>query len=168
MEPNDVLRDPIRHNVWATGSLIGFCRAQNLTADQLAATGVGTYGTILATLDHIVRCDGSYAGRVAGSPLGFVDSAESPGFDALERWNAEAGELWEQLLAEPIDVERVIVVDDGARETRVGIFLAQAVNHANHHREQVCAILTGLGIEPPDIQAWEYAWATGRIWDRRG
>ena len=86
-------------------------------------------------------------------------------FDELHRWNAEAGVLWEQLLAKPIDVERVMIVDNGTRATRVGIFLAQAINHANHHREQVCAILTGLGIEPPDIQAWEYAWSTGRIWD---
>jgi len=49
--------------------------------------------------------------------------------------------------------------------TRVGIFIAQAINHANHHREQVCAVLTGFGIEPPDIQAWEYAWTHNRIWD---
>ena len=27
-------------------------------------------------------------------------------------------------------------------------------------------ILTSVGIEPPDIQPWEYAWATGRIWER--
>jgi uncharacterized damage-inducible protein DinB len=166
MEPNAVLRDPIRHNVWATQSLIGFCRAQRLTAGQLEATGVGTFGTIPATLEHIVRCDGSYVRRLAESPLDFVDSQEPPDFDALERWNAEAGALWEHLLAKPIDVERVIVIDDGTRETRVGIFLAQAINHANHHREQVCAILTGLGIQPPDIQAWEYAWTSGRIWNR--
>jgi uncharacterized damage-inducible protein DinB len=71
------------------------------------------------------------------------------------------------VLAVPFDTERVIVVDQGAHATRAGIFLAQAINHANHHREQVCAILTGLGLEPPDIQAWEYAWRTGRIWDHR-
>jgi uncharacterized damage-inducible protein DinB len=163
---NDLLYDPIRHNNWATKSLIGFCRDQELSAEQLEVTGVGTYGGILATLDHIVRCDGSYLRRIADSPLDFVDSADSPDFDTLERWNAEAGELWAQQLAKPIDVERVIVVDNGTRETRAGIFLAQAINHANHHREQVCAILTGLGIEPPDIQAWEYAWVTGRIRDR--
>jgi uncharacterized damage-inducible protein DinB len=33
-------------------------------------------------------------------------------------------------------------------------------------REQISAILTSLGIEPPDIQPWAYAWATGRIWER--
>jgi uncharacterized damage-inducible protein DinB len=166
MGSNDILRDPIRHNTWATKSLTRFCRDQKLSAEQLAATGVGTYGTILETLEHIVRGDGSYLRRIADRPLDFVDSPESPGFDELERWNDEAGALWEQFLGAPIDVERVIVVDNETRETRLGIFIAQAINHANHHREQVCAILTGFGIEPPDIQAWEYAWATGRIWDR--
>jgi uncharacterized damage-inducible protein DinB len=161
-----VLSDPILHNNWATKSLIGFCRDQDLTAEQLEVVGIGTYGGILATLEHIVRCDGSYVRRIAESPLDFVDSEDQPDFGVLERWNDEAGALWEEVLGKPIDVERVVVVDDGTRETRVGIFLAQAINHANHHREQVCAILTGLGIEPPDIQAWEYAWSTGRIWDR--
>jgi uncharacterized damage-inducible protein DinB len=162
---NDVLYDPIRHNNWATKSLIKFCRDQNLTAEQLEITGVGTYGGILATLDHIVRCDGGYLRRIADSPLDYVDSEETPDFNTLERWNDEAGALWEEFLRKPIDVERVIVVDNNTRATRVGIFIAQAINHANHHREQVCAILTGLGIQPPDIQAWEYAWTHRRIWD---
>ncbi len=166
MEPNAVLRDPIRHNIWATGRLIGFCRDQHLTADQLEATGVGTYGTILATLHHIVRCDGGYLSMIAGNPIDFVESPEPPGFADLERWNTEAGVLWEQLLAKAIDVDGVVVINDGTQETSVGVLLAQAINHANHHREQVCAILTGLGIQPPDIQAWAYAWTTGRIRDR--
>jgi uncharacterized damage-inducible protein DinB len=165
MGPNDVLLDPIRHNNWATGSLTRFCRDQALSSEQLEITGVGTYGGILATLDHIIRCDGSYLRRIVDRPLAYVDSEPATDLDTLERWNAEAGELWEVLLAQPIDVERVIIVDDNTRGTRVGIFIAQAINHANHHREQVCAILTGLGIEPPDIQAWEYAWQTQRIWD---
>ncbi|WP_133785888.1 DinB family protein [Kribbella sp. VKM Ac-2571] len=162
---NDVLYDPIRHNNWATGSLIRFCLAQNLTAEQLEITGVGTYGGILATLDHIVRCDGSYLRRIADRPLEYVDSEPATDLETLGTWNAEAGALWEYFLTQPFDVERVIVVDDNTRGTRAGIFVAQAINHANHHREQVCAILTGLGIEPPDIQAWEYAWETERIWD---
>jgi uncharacterized damage-inducible protein DinB len=162
---NDVLYDPIRHNIWATKSLIKFCRDQKLSAEQLEVTGVGTYGGILATLDHIVRCEGSYVRRVADTQLDFVDSDEVADFDALERWNDECGALWEEVLANPIDVEKVIIIDDNTRGTRLGIFIAQAINHANHHREQVCAVLTGLGIQPPDIQAWEYAWTHNRIWD---
>jgi uncharacterized damage-inducible protein DinB len=51
-------------------------------------------------------------------------------------------------------------------EVRAGVIVAQALHHGNAHREQICAILTSLGIEPPDIQPWECAWATGRIWER--
>jgi uncharacterized damage-inducible protein DinB len=165
---NEVLYDAVRHNNWASKQLVLFCRDQNLSAEQLQATGVGTFGTILETLHHIVTCDGSYLRRLADSDqLAWADGGpREADFDTLEQWIEEARLLWEDVLAKPIDTERVIVVDDGQRECRAGIFIAQALNHANHHREQVCAILTGLGIEPPDIQAWEYAWHTNRIWDR--
>ncbi|MEV0613689.1 DinB family protein [Nonomuraea sp. NPDC050404] len=163
---NEILLDSIRHNNWATKRLIEFCQDQNLSAEQLDVRGVGTFGGILSTLHHIVTCDGSYVRRLADTDLAWVDRGEDTDLRELHVWASEAEQVWEELLAKPIDVERVIVVDDGAREVHAGIFIAQAVNHANHHREQVCAILTGLGIQPPDIQAWEYAWATGRIWDR--
>jgi uncharacterized damage-inducible protein DinB len=160
---NEVLLDAIRHNSWATTELVGFCRDQNFTAEQLEVTGVGTFGGILATLEHIIGCDRSYLSRLADQPYAPMEGEIT--FDKLEAWNEEARLLWEETLAKPIEVERVIIVDDGTRGTRAGIFIAQALNHANHHREQVCAILTGFGIEPPDIQAWEYAWRTNRIWD---
>ena len=54
----------------------------------------------------------------------------------------------ERLLSEPVDAERVVVVDDGALEVRAGVIVAQALHHGNAHREQICAILTSLGIEP--------------------
>jgi len=36
------------------------------------------------------------------------------------------------------------------------ILLTQVINHATEHREQIKAILTELGIEPPDLQGWSY------------
>jgi uncharacterized damage-inducible protein DinB len=162
---NEILLDPIRHNNWATDQLVTFCNEQDLSAEQLATPGVGTFGGILATLRHIITADGSYVRRLADTQLAWVESDEVADFALLTEWAREAADLWEQVLAKPIDPERILIIDDGAGEVRAGIFLAQAVNHANHHREQVCAILTGFGIQPPDIQAWAYAWATGRIWD---
>lgn len=161
---NELLLDSIRHNNWATRELVKFCRDAGLTDEQLAATGVGTFGGVLATLDHVVSSDVSYVRALLGL------ERRMPGDDVdlagLAQRAEDAEVLWEQLLAAPIDVERVIVVDDGANEVRAGVFLAQALNHANHHREQVCAILTGIGVGAPDIQAWECAWATGRLWAR--
>jgi uncharacterized damage-inducible protein DinB len=163
---NEVLLDAIRHNNWATKQLVVFCGDQDLSDEHLTTLGVGTFGGILETLRHIITADGSYVRRLADSALAWVDSDENADLQRLEVWAEQAEQFWEQVLSKPIDAERVIIVDNGVREVRAGIFIAQALNHANHHREQVCAILTGFGIQPPDIQAWEYAWATGRIWDR--
>jgi hypothetical protein len=61
---------------------------------------------------------------------------------------------------DPIDSKRRLSVDDGAYEAELSHLIVQALHHGNIHREQVGATLTGLGIEPPPIQAWDYAEAT--------
>ncbi|MEX2458762.1 MAG: DinB family protein [Actinomycetota bacterium] len=162
---NEALLEAFRHHVWATGRLVEFCG--ELPEDRLRSTAAGTYGDILATLNHLVASDGSYLLRLAGSgPAWAEDQDESADLSGLRARIDELAPLWEELLSRSVDAERVIVVDRGANEVRAGVFVAQALHHGNAHREQVCAILTGLGIEPPDVQAWEYAWATGRLWKR--
>ncbi len=49
------LHDPVRHNAWATTQVLLFCRG--LDEHTLNATVPGTYGTILATLRHIIYCE---------------------------------------------------------------------------------------------------------------
>jgi uncharacterized damage-inducible protein DinB len=56
--------------------------------------------------------------------------------------------------------------DDEVFAVRAGVFLAQALHHANEHRAQVCTILSAGGYEPPDVSAWGYALATGRMTTR--
>lgn len=171
---NALILDSFRHNAWATRRLIEVCRP--LRTDQLAATGVGTYGDIPTTLDHIVRCDADYArgmARFAGVEhveLSWLDGAAEVQRDleVIDGRAVEVAGLWEATLATEVDPEDVVAIDGGAHQCRIGIFFAQAINHANHHREQVCAILTGLGLTAPDIQAWEYAWSRGRLWDTPG
>lgn len=167
---NEALLDAFRHNSWATGHLLAACRG--LSEEQLATSSAAAFGSILLTFNHLVRSDAGYARRLAGGGPGdgpaWVDGDEVVGLDQLEARVEETGQLWERILSEPIDPERVIVVDKGASAVRAGIFVAQALHHGSAHREQVCAILTGLGIQPPDVQAWEYAWATGRLWERTG
>jgi uncharacterized damage-inducible protein DinB len=36
------------------------------------------------------------------------------------------------------------------------VILAQAINHATEHRAQIMAILTHLGIQPPELDLWLY------------
>lgn len=163
---NGALLETFRHNSWATRQLLAFCR--DLSEEQLAASATGTYGSIRATFNHIVLSEGRYLRRLAGDAPAWVDHADEAELDELAAWTEEAGQRWARFLSEPVDAERVVVVDDGALEVRAGVIVAQALHHGNAHREQICAVLTTLGVEPPDIQPWAYAWATGRMWERTG
>lgn len=167
---NGALLEAFRHDAWATEELLEFCR--DLSAEQLTAPGIGTYGGILETFNHMVLSDARYLRRLAGSGPPWVDSdggvdpgdvdPESVDIDQLQSRVQETEKLWERLLSEPLDAERVIILDQGAYQAHAGVLVAQALHHGNAHREQICAILTGAGMQPPDVQAWAYGDATGR------
>ena len=163
---DDLLREAFRHNAWANKQLIAFCRG--LVPDQLAATAPGTYGSILETLNHIVASDAGYLPRTK------VDRPDWAGndhdiitLDELEARVDETAPLWEAYFADPLDAQDLLSLDQGAYEARASVPIVQALHHANSHREQVCAILTGLGLQPPDLQAWAWAEATGRARELR-
>jgi len=167
---NGALLEAFRHNAWATTRLLEFCR--DLSAERLTAPGIGTYGGILETFNHIVLTDARYLRRLAGSGPSWVDGhgGSDPGdvdpetidLNQLHSRIEETRNLWEELLSEPFDAERVIILDQGAYQAHAGVLVAQALHHGNAHREQICAMLTGAGTQPPDVQAWAYANATGR------
>jgi len=162
---NGALLDAFRHNAWATKELLGFCRS--LPEEQLTSSTTGTYGGILATFNHLVLADGGYLRAPTGTaPAWALDGVETGDLDQLEARAEETAQLWERFLSEPVDSERELLLDEGTYEARAGVIVAQALHHANAHREQICAILTSLGMQPPDVQVWAYAEATGRGWER--
>jgi hypothetical protein len=57
-----------------------------------------------------------------------VDRPDDAELDELAARAEEAGQRWERLLSEPVDPERVVVVDDGALEVRAGVIVAQALH----------------------------------------
>ncbi len=69
-----------------------------------------------------------------------------------------------ELVAGDLDADEDIIERDGDLEvlSPVGLRLAQVVHHGTDHRSQVCTALTSLGIEPPEIDLWAWARATGR------
>ena len=158
---NEVLLDAFRHNSWATKHLLAVC--QRLSTEQLTAPAIASFGSILETFNHLILSDAGYVRSLSGNaPAWLIDRAESADFEQLQQRVEETQRNWERLLAEPIDAERVLILDQGTYVTHAGILIAQALHHGNAHREQICAILTGLGVEAPDVQAWAYADATGR------
>lgn len=163
---NELLREAFRHNTWATKTLITACR--ELTPEQLDATTTGTYGSVLATLTHLVCSDAAYLPRAKVQRPDWAGGDDVVvSLDELEARVDETAPLWEAYLDDPLDATDLIVLDEGAYEAQSCVPIVQALHHGNTHREQVCAILTVLGFDAPDLQAWAWAEATGRAKELR-
>ena len=150
----------LRHNAWATGALIAFCRT--LDPAKLELTAAGTYGTLYGTLQHLVGAEQWYVqlltGDVVGEPIRRTDAPHS-----LDELAVIASSTGDRLIsvATSDDPARPIVTNEPRRST-VGVVLAQVVHHGNEHRTQATTILGANGIEPPPLSAWAYGRA-GRI-----
>ena len=156
MNPTDTLTMLFRHHLWSNLRLLERCA--DLTPDQLQATMVGAYGSIYVTLQHIVLSEKSYFTRISTGkrfdrPQNLPDLSISAMIEAA-RVTGEGLIEW----ASKVRADDMVEVDwDGVpRDVPKTILLTQALNHATEHREQIKAIMTQIGVEPPDLQAWEY------------
>ena len=157
---NQVLQEAFRHGAWATRTLVAACR--NLSSEQLKRPVRG-YGSVIATLHHVVLCDAGYAAILTGMrPAWAKDGNETGDLDQVAGRADETARLWERFLAEPIDAERLLRLDGGTYECRASLVIAQALHHVAAHREQIRAALPDLGVKPPDLQPWAYADESGR------
>lgn len=163
---SEFLLAAFRHHAWATKQLLAACRG--LPDEQLTSSGAGTYGSILETFNHLIRSDAGYIERRPGiqRPSWVDDEEDTADFDQLDARVDQTAQLWERLLSQPLDAKRLVILDQGAYEAEASVLVVQALHHGSAHREQISAMLTALGIEPPDIQAWAYADATGHARER--
>ena len=156
MKPTDTLTVLFRHNLWANLRLLEACAA--LTSEQLDARMAGAFGSIGDTLQHIVTAEQSYFSRISTSQrLNRPDDAPALTTAELEASLRTTGSgliEW----APKVHADDVAEIDwDGTlRDVPKTIILTQAINHATEHRAQIMAILTQLGIEPPDLDSWSY------------
>ncbi len=156
MKPTDTLTVLFSHNLWA--NLILLERCAELTSEQLEATISGAYGSIRDTLQHIVTAEQSYFSRIrTGKPRRFPEGA--PALTLVEmmesaRMSGNGLIDW----APKVQAGDTVVIDwDGTpREVPLTIILTQVINHATEHRAQIMAILTQLGIQPPELDSWTY------------
>src|ERR1700694_3086954 len=165
-EGNATLKEAFRHHAWATRQLLAFCA--QLQPEQLSQPRTvplaGVDGSILETFDHIIGADGGYLGALSGHRPAWAEPERAPSSDlgelALQVDEAEA--LWMGILSPPDDAVRRVLLDDGTYETHAPVVTAQALHHGSAHREQICAILRDFGLDPPDLQPWDFADATSR------
>jgi uncharacterized damage-inducible protein DinB len=163
---NETLLEAFRHNGWANKQLLAACRGLTQEQLRLPGTAAGTDRGILAIFNHIVQSDRGYAARRGDRPEWVDNEEDADTLDELERRADENAQVWEQFLSQPLQATKLIILNQGAYEAEQSVLVVQALHHGNAHREQICAIMTGLGVQPPDIQAWSYAEATGHARER--
>jgi uncharacterized damage-inducible protein DinB len=157
---NEILIEAFQQKLWAIKVLMAACEARSV--DELTRPALG-FGSILATLNHLVLTDAGYVASLgAGRAAWAVADGETADLKELAARAEETGARWQRLLQEPIDGERLAFLDGGAYETHAAVVVMQALQHVSIHGEQVCAALSALGAEAPDLQPWAYADETGR------
>lgn len=159
---NEIVLRGVRHEVWADLELLAFCA--RLSPEQLRWSVPGTYGAIHNTLQHIVRAQRGYLGRLTGEPGPAdvpPDSERLLPIPELIEKERVVGDRIEKLLAKEFDPARMIKLSDGI--ATAGIILAQFVHHGSDHRAHVGTILGAHGIEPPDLDVWSYGGSIGEV-----
>jgi uncharacterized damage-inducible protein DinB len=151
-----------RHNTWATLRLLDFCRT--LTPAQLETASKGAFGSIRATLHHLISAEGNYYAGLAGAPVGEPLPKDAT-LEAMAERARELGARWEAVAADPGPLDRTITRPFASAQAAV--VLIQAIHHGNEHRAQVASILGEIGVEPPALDAWRFGEAEGRVQFRR-
>jgi uncharacterized damage-inducible protein DinB len=158
-----IVSDAFGHHVWATLQVIDACAG--LSDEQLATVVPGTYGSILATVRHVVGADAWYLFTLTDGRSATIDE-DALGLPELRAVMERNGSAWSRIVGEGLHPDRVIVRrrDDGSEtHALIGIRIAQALHHGTDHRSQVCTALTSLGLVPPEIDVWAFAWVNDRL-----
>ena len=156
MKSMDTLTTLFSHNLWANRQLLERCA--ELSREQLDATVFGIYGSIRDTLLHFVLAERGYYTRIStGERYHRPKDADSMTIQEMIAFVEETGSgliEW----AQKVGVEDKVVVDSNGMPLEVPktVILTQAINHATEHRAQVMVIMTQLGVQPPELDAWTY------------
>jgi uncharacterized damage-inducible protein DinB len=160
MQPYPVVETLFRHHLWANLQLLELC--STLSDEQLQTSAVGGYGSVIDTLQHMVRAERSYFSRIStGERYERPEGSPPLSFIEMREWLHLSGEGLIEWASKVQATDSVEVLwgsggTIGPVQIPKAVFLTQAINHATEHRAQIMAILTQLGIEPPELDGWSY------------
>lgn len=152
-----ILARLFEHNHWANQKIIRAC--YDLDDQQLDAQPQSiTKGNVRETLVHLVTSQRGYLALLTlsvderpTSPVAFAELLES------ERISAEG--LLALARGEATFFDSRLTTRD-RHYTEPWVVMLQVINHATEHREQIKSMLSALGVTPPDIDGWDYGFAT--------
>lgn len=160
MEP--ILQETFRYHKWANLHLLDVC--SKLTDEQLELTALGTYGTIAATLVHLLAAEQRYLRRITGDEPQISEKESFPGVAALIEHATRTGDELIALAGTATAQDTIEAVNpDGHFRIHVSHFLMQALHHGNDHRTHICTVLGYHELPYGDIDVWAYSDSRGLI-----
>ena len=151
------------NNAWSNHRLHRSCAA--LSDAELEAARPSFFGSIIATLNHILIVDWFYVSALEGACMGaaaFVDEVPHRDMAALR---AAQRDVDRRLIAVTEDATlsdpaRVVMMprDSGIQEERFDRTFLHLIQHQIHHRGQVHALLSMTAVPPPQLDEFYMAW----------
>lgn len=152
-----ILRAQCANHVLANTRLMDAC--QRLDEKAYMAQRPCFFGSIHATLDHLVVVDRRYLTRMRGTPVQ-PDDGDGPEFATREDLAAARSKTDEDLIAfvgglTDADLDREVLLHETPRWGRetdpIWLVLQHVFSHATHHRGQVHDLLSQTAVAPPQL-----------------
>lgn len=153
----------LRHNTWANLEILGFCAA--LSPEQLEWTVPGTYGSIHATLQHIVGAEQGYLFTLTGGELPPAGPLPAQGLVPLDDLRSRAtvsAQRMERILDAGTDLTKHFKLRRGGTATG-GVLVSQYLHHGSDHRAHIGTILGAHGVAGPEYDVWAYGSTRGDV-----
>jgi len=147
------------HNHWANLKIIEVC--STLSDEQLdIEPHSAVRGTVRDTLTHLVSAQHGYLSLLTLP----VDKRKriTPAFGELYDSAMISGEGLTALANDTSNLTERIQTTDGYY-VEPWVVMVQVINHATEHREQIKSMLSALGVTLPEIDGWDYGFATNTL-----
>lgn len=152
----NVIDKMFEYNLWANMQLIELCG--RLDGEQLEVEVTGVFGRIHPTLVHLVRAEGGYINRLTGTRpwAEDLDWDAMPMSELLEKAQVSGKQLI--AISSKAQPETKHVIDFQGQQFSFfnWTVVLQALYHGIEHRTQTKVLLTKLGVEHPELAAWDY------------
>ena len=153
------------YNAWANGRI--YTAAAELSDGERKAKRPSFFGSIHATLNHILVGDRIWLSRLTGRPHGIaaLDQELYADFDELraarvtedERLSAIVDSYDEADLARHLSYRNMAGEDKCLPMVQV---LGHLFNHQTHHRGQIHGLLSATNVAPPSLDMVHQTWET--------
>ena len=150
------LMEFILYNNWANQQVLEAC--QNLNEDQLAVAMPGAYGTIRATLEHIIEGEAYYVALLTGHrPQPPFQWEAKPGLAEMRVYATQVGNALVDAINHVRPTDRVDEEEQGNKfHYQARAVFIQIINHGIEHRTNIMTILSAGQHPSPSGDGWGY------------